>query len=385
MKKKSIGVLIIVSLLISLTLIQIEATEGIKQLQDQLKNNENKIKDINSIIKKSENEKDSVENDIKKLDLELEKLQLEIDNLELKISEYNLNIEKQQNKIDKLNEEIDLKNQLLEDRLRVMYKKGMVGYAEVLLNSEDIGDFLTRLDMVQKIVDNDVDVLKDIEESKEEVSLLQLKLQNEKNEVLVAKEGIESNKTQIQTVSRAKETRMSQLEQDINELQIQEDKFLADLEKLSDKIKQMQIEMEYAGGEMAWPAPNVYRITSPYGMRMHPVYKYWKMHSGIDIGIRYSDLVAANDGVVIYAGYNNSYGYLVIIDHGSGISTAYGHNSKIYVTEGQKVKKGEVISLSGTTGISTGPHLHFEVRENGDRVDPLNYYQHLIDLIYYDI
>ncbi len=385
MKKKSIVVLIIVSLLISFTLIQSEATDEMKQLQDQLKNNENKIKDINSEISKSTTEKKSVENDIKKLDLELEKLQLEIDNLELKISEYNLNIEKQQNKIDKLNEEIELKNKLLEERLRVMYKKGMVGYAEVLLNSEDIGDFLTRLDMVQKIVDNDVEVLKGIEESKEEVYLLQIQLQNEKNEVLVAKEGIQSNKNQIQTVSRAKETRMSQLQQDINELKRQEDKFLADSEKLEDKIRQIQIEMDYAGGEMAWPAPGVYRITSPYGMRMHPIYKYWKMHSGIDIGIRYSDLVAANDGIVTYAGYYGAYGYLVIIDHGSGISTVYGHNSKIYVTQGQKVKKGEAISLSGMTGTATGPHLHFEVRENGVRVDPLNYYKHLTDLIYYDI
>lgn len=378
MKKKSIIVIIIVSLLILLTLIQSEATNDINDLQNQLKNNEDKIKNINNEMKKTKSEKSSVQNEIKKLDLELEKLQLEINSLDIKISEYNLNIEKQQNEIDKLNEEINTKNDLLEKRLRVMYKKGMVGYAEVLLNSKDITDFLTRLDMIQKIVDNDVNILKSIENNKEELSLLQIQLQNEKNEVLIAKEGIQTNKNQIQVVSRAKENYMSKLEQDIDELERQEDRFLADSEKLEDKIKQMQLEMEYAGGKLAWPAPGLYTITSRYGNRWHPVYKYWKKHSGIDIRVPSgTKLVSANDGIVAYAGYYGAYGYMVIIDHGGGISTVYGHNTKILVTQGQKVSKGEVVSLSGSTGVSTGPHLHFEVRENGVRVNPMDYYKHV--------
>jgi len=167
---------------------------------------------------------------------------------------------------------------------------------------------------------------------------------------------------------------MRSLQGKIQELEAQEDRLLEDSKRLEDEINKAQLEMEYAGGIMAWPTPGYYRITSPYGMRVHPIYGYSKMHTGVDIGVAMNqNIVAANDGVVQYAGWYGAYGNIVIVDHGGGISTLSAHNTRVLVSKGQKVTKGQVISKSGTTGLSTGPHLHFEVRLNGNHTNPLNY------------
>jgi murein DD-endopeptidase MepM/ murein hydrolase activator NlpD len=167
----------------------------------------------------------------------------------------------------------------------------------------------------------------------------------------------------------------------VNELKDQQaslSKLMKDIEAqekaVDDEIKRLQMERDYVGGELAWPAPGYYRITSEFGMRFHPVLKYNKLHTGIDIGVPSgSKIVAANDGVVIIAKYNVAYGYYIVIDHGGGISTLYAHNKKLLVSVGQTVKKGQVISYSGSTGYSTGPHLHFEYRINGEYQNPLDY------------
>lgn len=375
MKKKIYLITLLSIVLFSSTMIQGNAQDSIEDLQKFLEETENKIDNINNEINKAEQNKDTVENEINKLDFEMEKYELEIDSMNYQIKKINSTIDEKQIKVEELNENINDRNELLEKRLRVMYKKGFVGYVEVLLDSEDIRDFLTRLDMVQRITDSDVELLKSINNQMEEIKMIQMQLQNQKNEIVSILDNIKGKKNELDIVFRAKSSYMSSLEDDINELKKQEDRFLNDSEKLEEKIQKAQLEMKYAGGDLAWPSPGVYRITSPYGMRLHPVYNYWKMHSGIDIGVPYgTKLVAANDGVIQFAGYYGAYGNLVIIDHGGGISTVYGHNSKIFVTEGQKVTKGEVISRSGDSGLATGPHLHFEVRENGVRVDPMSYY-----------
>ena len=132
--------------------------------------------------------------------------------------------------------------------------------------------------------------------------------------------------------------------------------------------------MQYTGGKFAWPVPSSGRITSNYGYRVHPVHKTKKFHSGLDIGAPYgTDIVAAADGTVTLATVNGGYGKCIIINHGSGISTLYGHNSSLLVSSGAKVTRGQVIAKAGSTGVSTGPHCHFEVRINGATTDPLQY------------
>ena len=123
-----------------------------------------------------------------------------------------------------------------------------------------------------------------------------------------------------------------------------------------------------------WPVPASQRITSYYGNRIHPVYKTKRFHSGIDIGVGYgANILAAADGTVTLAETNGGYGKCIIINHGSGLTSLYGHNSSLLVSKGDKVTKGQIIAKAGSTGVSTGPHLHFEVRVNGSTTDPLGY------------
>ena len=131
---------------------------------------------------------------------------------------------------------------------------------------------------------------------------------------------------------------------------------------------------EYSGGIMAWPVPGYTRLTSEFGMRYHPILYIYKLHTGIDIGApEGANFIAASDGVVISAEYNYAYGNMVIIDHGGGITTLYAHGSQILVTPGQIVKRGTPVLKVGSTGYSTGPHAHFEVRIDGQPVQPLNF------------
>ena len=139
-------------------------------------------------------------------------------------------------------------------------------------------------------------------------------------------------------------------------------------------IKRKQTAAQYVGGQMLWPAPDRFTITSPYGYRIHPILKTKKLHTGIDIRSSMGEnILAAQDGKVIHSDWYGGYGKVIMIDHGGGIVTLYAHNSQLVVKEGSNVKKGTVIAKSGNSGLSTGPHLHFEVRENGKYVDPLKY------------
>lgn len=141
-----------------------------------------------------------------------------------------------------------------------------------------------------------------------------------------------------------------------------------------DTIRDLQSEGEYAGGHLILPTPGYTRVSSPFGYRIHPLLHVRKMHTGIDIPVPTgTKILAANSGKIILSGFNSSYGNVVVIDHGGGITTLYAHNSKLLVKVGDEVKQGDVISLAGSTGSSTGPHLHFEVRVNGEYKDPMNW------------
>ena len=132
---------------------------------------------------------------------------------------------------------------------------------------------------------------------------------------------------------------------------------------------------KYTGGDFAWPTPSCYIITSPFGNRFHRVLKKNRFHAGVDIGASYgANIVAANSGTVIVSKFNSSYGNYIVVDHGGGIATLYAHGSQRLVSEGAKVNKGDVIMKVGNTGLSSGPHLHFEVIINGQNVDPMSYY-----------
>lgn len=155
------------------------------------------------------------------------------------------------------------------------------------------------------------------------------------------------------------------------------DELEAESEKIAEEIRRLEKSdtTGYQGsGKFKWPTPGYTRITSPYGMRTHPILRTKRMHTGIDIGApKGANVVAAENGKVIFAGWNNAYGQTVIISHGGNITSMYAHLTSYSVKVGQEVKKGAVIAKVGSTGWSTGPHLHFEVRKNGNTIDPMPY------------
>ena len=372
MRKVKLAVVIIV--IISIFTVSAGASK-IDELKDSLEETKQQRESILNQLNKEKQERNSVADEIDKLDSEIRSINFEIEQLSSNIDSLNNNIEECEKNISEQENKINLKTELLEKRVRVMYKKGgSLGYVEVLFDAEDLSDFLTRLDMIQKIVDNDVDLLSGLEEENNELNELRAELESEKGQLASALSDVENKKNEIVIVSRSKEDYMRSLEYNIEELKAQEEKMLADSNRLEDEIHKAQLEIEYAGGVMAWPSPGYYRVTSPYGMRLHPIYGYSKMHTGVDIGVAMNqNIVAVNDGVVQYAGWYGAYGNIVIIDHGGGISSLYAHNTSVLVSKGQNVSKGQVVSKSGTTGLSTGPHLHFEVRLNGVHTNPMEY------------
>ena len=194
------------------------------------------------------------------------------------------------------------------------------------------------------------------------------------NHALIEIENFE-NENSILVIKNSYAKQLTNEEKETQEKIARYQKELDNLEAQIVAITSVKVGEDYVGGEFAWPAPGYSTITSKYGMRVHPILKTHRIHSGTDIAMPMGAyIIAANDGVVTKAGYSTTgYGNMVLIDHGGGVSTLYGHGSEILVQAGQTVKRGDIIMKAGSTGWSTGPHLHFEVRINGQHVDSLPY------------
>ena len=367
----------VVVILLIVTIISIFPTSAGGSIADlRYKQNqiEQQIKDIRKKADALKSEKKSIESEIQILDGELRVLTLETEKQEVQKQELNMRIAESEQKIVELTDEIDNNNELLEERLRAMYINGTGGYLEVILNAENLIDALTRMDLIQLIVKSDVELLKTINEQKTEVEELKVAQEIRRHELTAVINDLNAKQDEVLIASRSKENYMSSLQNNIEEIQRQE----AAMEKQSKQIEKdilaAQRAGEYVGGELAWPVPGHYRITSPYGGRIHPITGVWSTHGGTDIAApNGTSIVASNDGVVIYAGYHYSYGNYIIVDHNGGIATLYAHCSKLLASNGQAVSKGETIALIGSTGESTGNHIHFEVRVNGVRKNPMEY------------
>jgi murein DD-endopeptidase MepM/ murein hydrolase activator NlpD len=256
-----------------------------------------------------------------------------------------------------------------------MYKNGEVGLMEILLGASSFQEFLSNIDMVNRITEQDVSLLKFLEEKYKEMNRQKQSLEELKYNLHQQKANVQTKIGQLE-VSRGEVAELrSQVAQNNKALESQIDDLNRYAAELSEKIRQAQSSEAYVGGEFAWPSPGYEHITSDFGYRIHPILKTRKLHTGIDIRVpSNSQIVAANNGTVIHANWLGGYGKAVMIDHGGSIVTLYGHNNELLVKVGEKVKKGQVIAKSGSTGMSTGPHLHFEVRKDGNYIDPMEYY-----------
>lgn len=306
-------------------------------------------------------QKEDVKEDMETLTSSIKEQQAEVDKLEDSMEQKQGEIDLAQQDIEQTIADIEKQQEGLNQRLRNMYKNGSVGYLDVLLGSSSVSEFLTNLELIQRIYRGDEETLLTLERQHEELEQKQAALKQEKNELSQQKAEAEEKQTALQADKEALQAKLEELN--------------AEADAISDEIAAMQNpEKVYEGGQFMWPTTATY-ITSPFGFRIHPVTGIYTGHTGVDIGVGMgSPVYAAADGTVIVASWYGGYGYAVVIDHGSGISTLYGHNSSLNVSVGQQVTRGQVIASSGSTGVSTGPHLHFEVRINGQYVDPMQYF-----------
>jgi murein DD-endopeptidase MepM/ murein hydrolase activator NlpD len=264
--------------------------------------------------------------------------------------------------------ETDYNNRLeaFKTRLRAMYENADMGYVGSLAQSNDLFSLYEKMQFISIIVKKDTDTLRDLTLTKQDVIRNKQILEDLKG----SSDGINLQSASHEDISSevAKRQRLLSLTDK------QEDDILKVSTGFESEIKGLQdLNTDYNWGAMKWPAPSSGVISSPYGMRLHPITKTYKMHTGIDIAARYASIVAANGGKVIMARYNSGYGSTVAIDHGGGISTLYAHLRSIVVKVGQTVEPGQTIAVSGNSGWSTGPHLHFEVRKFGATLNPAEY------------
>lgn len=349
----------------------------------------------NDELKKKERELEALREKIEALDADIsanQSLQSETNRkintttnairvLEDEIAELDVNIETTEAEIVVKTDELGVmenniadKNDLLDARLRVMYKTGSIGYLEVLFGAEDFSDLLSRIDMLQKILLHDQNLLKEMKAERDEISAKKAELEDTKEKLVALFDSKSAKQDELEVQLKELVAYKEALKEDEAAMQEVEDQLLDEADQLTSVIKNLEVSETYVGGVMMWPVPGNTTITSDFGMRIHPITKVETMHTGVDISAPMnSSVVAAQSGTVIYANWYGGYGKVVILDHGGGYTTLYAHNNNLLVTVGQTVIKGDQIAKSGSTGFSTGPHVHFEVRIDGEYVDPIPY------------
>ena len=269
-----------------------------------------------------------------------------------------------------------LKN-LLETRLVAMYEMSDTSYLDLLLNSKSITELLSNYYLIEEITKADNELLETVEAERIYNEKLKESLDVKKLALTASKETREKHAISLANMGVIKNNRLKQLSEEEKELHQAIEEYQNQIAEIETEIRLLalaNVGEEYVGGAMAWPVPGYTRITSSFGMRTHPITGIYKLHTGVDIGApRGAHFIAANDGIVTYAGYNRAYGNMVIIDHGGGITTLYAHGDEILVNVGDVLYQGTPVLKVGSTGYSTGPHAHFEVRINGVYVEPLDY------------
>ncbi|HIV98121.1 MAG TPA: peptidoglycan DD-metalloendopeptidase family protein [Candidatus Agathobaculum stercoravium] len=315
-------------------------------------------------------------------------LQQEIDLTKEEIATVEAYIERLQEQIDVKTTELEAAEKALEEKeelfaqtVRTTYEQGEISYLEVLLNSSSFSDLLTRLEIVSAIMEDNQKVVDEYTAAKEDIEQKRDDLQDTQDEQKNYQENL-NYKVDDLAASEAQQAALQEsLEAYKAESEAEYDRIESEMQDVSNQIAELSRQAAANGsvpmgdGTLIWPTPSCTTTNSAYGYRVHPIYGTVKFHAGEDIPAGYgAEILAAASGTVVTAGWVSGYGNYTVIDHGGGLMTAYGHQSSFAVSVGDVVTQGQVIGYVGSTGNSTGPHLHFEVYVNGATVDPKSYF-----------
>ena len=356
----------------------------------------NQLSNIQQQMTNEANKKSEAEKTIGTVYEQLHAIQIELDTATAELKQVQADRIQLDKDITTTEAELKAAQARLQSREKVFYKRvrdiyinGRLSYLDVVVGSKDFSDFANRMEMLKRILQSDMDLINTIKTEREEIASKKAKLEEDRAKVLEL-EKVAQEKQNL--INQKKAERQAVLERAMNDRDTAErayNELMASSASITAMLQQRAAERAAAaaaaasqgGGGATWvqgtgqlAAPVVAPITSDFGWRIHPIYGTRRLHAGTDFGVDEGTPVhAADGGVVVEAGWVSGYGYTVIIDHGNGMSTLYAHNSDVAVSPGQTVSKGQVVSYSGNTGGSTGPHLHFEVRINGEPTDPMGY------------
>ncbi len=378
MKKKIIKYLTIL-LICNITINYIESP--IRVHADTLQEKKDKKEDIENKLEDTKDERKVIEKESAKLQEELDLVKTKLDKLNKEINtlnKENKNIEEEILEVEKVLEE---NYEIIRSIIKIQYEQKVGGYLSILLEAKDFGNLLRRLEVVSNLIKNNDETIREIKELQVELESKKETLTKQMDEINKNKIIVEEEKGRLDKLNKENKAKVRKLIKLQGELSSQiklTEKEISELESRGQEINNEIVSSSgggsYNGSKMAWPVIGYTTLSSKFGYRIHPISGEKKLHTGIDIPAPAgTPVVAANSGTVIISRYDNSYGNMVAIDHGGGIVSFYAHNTERLVKVGDKVSKGQKISTVGTTGYSTGNHLHFEVKKNGTFVDPMNY------------
>lgn len=356
------------------------AKEEKKALQSGLTN-------VQALKKELEASKAELAGYVQELDANLTKIQAKIDELKSMITQKEEQIDEKSLELEAALEEQRQQYEAMKTRIKFMYEKGEAMYLELFLGSESFGDMLNKAEYIEKLSSYDRKKLDEYVSYAEYVALCREGLEEEKEVLEEARRAVEEEEASLNALIAEKEQEIYKVSSDIQSKEEAIREYEAEIASQNNTIKALETAVaeerkrlaeeqrrKYDGGVFAFPLASYTRISEQYGNRIHPILNVPQFHNGVDIAAPGGTAIyAAYNGKVVAADYNSSMGNYVMIDHGDSLYTIYMHASALYVSKGAEVTKGQKIAAVGSTGRSTGNHLHFSVRLNGSYVSPWNY------------